>query len=58
MKVKIITADSLGELEVSINKFMDRLDDYLVKDVKIFCSPSIVGSYFGAMLILVRNSED
>ena len=55
MKIKIIKSEDLYDLEVMVNKFIDKLEDRYVKDIKVFCSPSVMGNAYVAMLITYPN---
>ena len=56
--IKLIKADSIGQLEVNINKFIQGLPptDY-ISNVQICCSPSIYGNEFVAMLFIVHRED-
>ena len=56
--VKLIKANSVGELEVLINKFIKGLSpNEYVSNVQMCCSPSIYGNDFVAMLFIVHRED-
>lgn len=58
MRVKLIKADTPEELEVFVNKFIDKLGvGYHVESIQIFGSVWIRLSYYYAMLV-ISYSED
>lgn len=56
--IKLIKANSIEQLEVNINKFIQALppEDY-VSNVQMCCSPSIYGNEFVAMLFVVHRED-
>ena len=59
MRVKLIKADTPEELEVSVNKFIEKLGvGYRVESIQIFGSAGIrLSDYYYAMLV-ISYSED